>query len=84
MYIPTQYLQVGTNKPKPVKRSAVALEKSDSNPNSANQALHVQAPQYDKREGEERRKRNLKPLLDTRTGKDRRFNKDRPSIDIKA
>jgi len=84
VYIPTQYLPINTNKPKPAKRGAVTLEKADSNPDSAKQVLNSHVILYEKREGEDRRKRQIKPLLDTRSGRDRRFDKQRPSINIKA
>lgn len=84
MYIPTQYLPVNTNKPKPVKRGAVKFDKAESDPDSAKQVLNSHVILYEKREGEDRRKRQITPLLDTRSGRDRRYNKNRPSIDIKA
>jgi len=84
MYIPTQFLPIHTNRPKPVKRGEVTLEKTESNPDSANQALNSHVILYEKREGEDRRKRRIKPLLDTRTGRDRRYDTENPAIDIKA
>ncbi|MFT6269232.1 MAG: hypothetical protein ACJAVV_002056 [Alphaproteobacteria bacterium] len=84
MLIPTQFLPINTNRPKPVKRGEVTLEKSESNPDNAKQALNSHVLLYDKREGEERRKRKIKPLLDTRMGRDRRYDKENPAIDTKA
>lgn len=83
MYIPTQF-PIHTRKPKPVKRGEVTLEKSENRPNSAKQACHSPVIMYEQREGGNRRKRNVKPLLDTRVGRDRRFNPNNPGIDIKA
>jgi len=84
MVIPTQFLPIHTNKPKPAARKAVALEKAESNPNSAKPAANAHVIMYEKREGEDRRKRRIKPLLDTRSGHDRRKDKARQRIDITA
>jgi hypothetical protein len=84
MVIPTQFLPINTNKPKPVKRGTIQLDKSESHSDSAHQATHSRVVMYDKREGEDRRKRKIKPLLDTRSGRDRRYDEKNPSIDIKA
>jgi hypothetical protein len=84
MVIPTQFLPINTNRPKPVKRGEVTLEKSDSNSDGTKQVVRAVVSQYDKREGEDRRKRKVKPLLDTRTGRDRRLENNKNSVDIKA
>ncbi len=84
MYIPTQFLPIKTNKPKLTKRGEVTLEKLASDPDSAKQTLNSHVLLYEKREGEDRRKRKMKPLLDTRSGRDRRYDQKNPSIDIKA
>lgn len=84
MYIPTNFIPINTNRPKPAKRGAVTLEKSESDPNTTKQALNAHVLMYDKRESEDRRKRQIKPLLDTRSGRDRRYDKENPPIDIKA
>lgn len=84
MYIPTQFLPIHTNRPKPAKREAVTLDKAQSNPDSATQMLNAHVLLYEKREGEDRRKRKIKPLLDTRMGRDRRNDKQNPSIDTTA
>lgn len=84
MLIPTQYLSVNTNKIKPTKRAAVVLEQADSNPDTTKQTINTHVVSHDKREGAERRKKQVKTLLDTRTGRDRRYNKQKPAIDIKA
>lgn len=84
MYIPAQFLPINTTRAKPAKRNAISLEKSESNPDTAKHALNSQVLMYDKREGEDRRKRKVKPLLDTRVGRDRRYDVDRPSVNIKA
>lgn len=84
MYIPTQFIPINTGKPKPVKRDVVTLEKSESNPDSSEQALNSHVVMYEKREGTDRRKRKIKPLLDTRSGRNRRYDEENPAIDIKA
>jgi hypothetical protein len=84
MFIPSYFLPINTNRPKPAKRGEITLEKSESNPDCPKHAVNAQVFLYDKREKEDRRKRNIKPLLDTRMGRDRRYNKQNPSVDIKA
>jgi hypothetical protein len=84
MYIPTQYLPIRTAKPKLVKRGAVTLEKAESNPDTSRQLLNGHVIEYEKREGQDRRKRQTKVLLDTRSGRDRRYDNERPSINTKA
>jgi hypothetical protein len=84
VYIPTKFLPINPNRPRSVKRAEVTLEKAESNPDSAKQASNSHVLLYEKREGEERRKRNTKPLLDTRLGRDRRYDKKNPAIDTKA
>ncbi|MFW8591361.1 hypothetical protein ACOI22_11205 [Glaciecola sp. 2405UD65-10] len=84
MYIPTHFLPIKTNKPKPTKRSEVQFDKAESNPDTSKQMLQAGVPMYDNRQGEDRRKRSVKPLLDTRSGRDRRYDQDNPPIDIKA
>lgn len=84
MHIPTHFIPITTNRPKAVKRGNVTLEKAESDPDSAKQASNAHVILYDKRESEDRRKRKIKPLLDTRSGRDRRYDKKNPSIDIKA
>lgn len=84
MLIPTQFLPIRTAKPKLEKRSTVSLEKAESNPDSAKQSANSHVVMYEKREGQDRRKRNIKPFLDTRSRRDRRYDKENPGIDIKA
>ncbi|MFT6737575.1 MAG: hypothetical protein ACJA0G_001715 [Kangiellaceae bacterium] len=84
MYIPTQFLPINVNRPKPTKRGEVTFEKSESNPDSAKPSLNSHVILFEKREGQDRRKRKTKPLLDTRLGRDRRYDKENPSIDTKA
>lgn len=84
MVIPTQFLPIRTNRIKPTKRGDVTLEKSESDPDSAKPAVNAHVLLYEQREGKDRRKRKIKPLLDTRLGRDRRYNKANPNIDIKA
>lgn len=84
MIIPTQFLPIRTNRPKPTKRGEVTLEKSETNPDSTKQTLNAHVLLYEQREGKDRRQRKIKPLLDTRLGRDRRYDKENPNIDIKA
>lgn len=84
MHIPTYFIPITTKAPKPAKRGEVTLEKGDSNPDVAKQAANSHVLMYDKRENKERRKRQVKTLLDTRSGRDRRYDKKNPSIDTKA
>ncbi|MFC4700219.1 hypothetical protein ACFO4O_08635 [Glaciecola siphonariae] len=84
MYIPTQYLPINTGRKKPAKREAISFDKTDSNPDTATSALHSQVLLYDQREGKDRRKRNIKPLLDTRTGRGRRRDERSKAISITA
>lgn len=84
MYIPSHFLPIKTNRPKPTKRGEMQLDKAESNPDTSKQKLNVGVPMYDNRKGEDRRKRKIKPLLDTRSGRDRRYDEDNPPLDIKA
>jgi hypothetical protein len=84
MYLPAQFLPINTRKPKPVQREAVSFDKAESNPNSAQQPASSGVLLYDKREGEDRRKRKTKVLLDTRSGRDRRYEKNIDRIDVTA
>ncbi|MGB3725450.1 MAG: hypothetical protein WA981_06765 [Glaciecola sp.] len=84
MYIPNQFLPIRTAKPKATKRGSVTLERAESDPNGAQEAQRSHAVVYEKREGEDRRKRKMKPLIDTRSGRDRRYDNNRAAIDIKA
>lgn len=84
MIIPTQYIPIKANKPEALKRNNITLDKSESNRNTSSQDFNAHVIVYEKREGKERRKRNIKPMLDTRVGRDRRHDKDNPGIDIKA
>ncbi len=83
MYIPTKF-PIIANRPKPARRSAGLLEKSESDPDSAKQLSNSHVLIYDKREREDRRKNKIKPLIDTRSGRDRRYDKESRSIDIEA
>ncbi|MDT0594989.1 hypothetical protein [Glaciecola petra] len=84
MYIPAHISTANTQKTKPAKRAAVTLDKAKANQDTTKQeVIHVvDAPE--KRDGEDRRQRNEKILLDTRSGRDRRHSKNRMSIDTKA
>jgi hypothetical protein len=84
MIIPTQYIPIKANKPEPLKRNSITLDKSESRKNTSTQDYNAHVIVYEKREGKERRKSNIKPLLDTRVGRDRRHDKDNPGIDITA
>jgi hypothetical protein len=84
MYIPTQFLPIRAKKPQLVKRGEVTLEKIETDPDSTKQMSNAHVLMYDKRENPERRKRKIKPLLDTRSGRDRRYDKENPPIDIQA
>lgn len=84
MHIPSYYVPIRANKTKAKSKSAVTLDKSDTNTDATEQPKILPMSGEDKRAGEDRRKRNIKPLLDTRSGRDRRYSKFRPSIDIKA
>lgn len=84
MHIPSYFIPIRANKTKSKKRAAVEFEKAEANTGTANQAVIIPVIDDDKREGEDRRKRHMKPLLDTRSGKDRRYDKRKMSIDIKA
>jgi hypothetical protein len=84
MYIPSQYIPVNTNKAKPVARKAVTFDKAESEADSAKQAVFGQVMRYDQREGQDRRQRDIKPLLDTRTGQDRRLEARKKRIDVSA
>jgi len=84
MVIPTQFLTIHTNRPKPVNKANIQLDKAETSADSAKQMLNAHVVMYDKREGQDRRKRNIKPLLDTRSGRDRRYDKNNLSIDTKA
>jgi hypothetical protein len=84
MYIPTQFLPITIDKPKLTKRDKVRLERSESDPDSSKKAANSHVSLYEKREGKERRKRNVKPMFDTRAGKDRRNLEEKSSIDIRA
>ena len=84
MIIPTQYIPIKANRPKALKRNDITLDKSESNRNTNSQDFNAHVVVFEKREGKDRRKRNIKPLLDTRMGRDRRKGNDNPGIDIKA
>lgn len=84
MIIPTQYIPIKANKHEPLKRNSITLDKSESRQNASTQGYDAHVIVYEQREGKERRKRNMKPLLDTRIGRDRRHDKDNPGIDITA
>jgi hypothetical protein len=84
MIIPSQFFTIHTNRQKPVKRGEVTLEKFEGSSDSTKQTLNAGVPMYEKREGQDRRKRNIKPLLDTRTGRDRRYDRNKLSINTKA
>ena len=84
MVIPTQFLPIHTNKTKPAKRRAVTFEKTDSESDSTKHTVFGQVMRYEQREGKDRRKRNIKPLLDTRSGQDRRYESRRKRIDVSA
>jgi hypothetical protein len=84
MYIPAHIPAAKVQKAKVNKKAAVNLDKAQANQDTTKQeVIHVvDAPE--KRDGEDRRKRNEKILLDTRSGRDRRHSKNRMSIDVKA
>ncbi len=84
MNIPSHFLPINNIRVKPAKKASVSFEKSDSNTDATQQEIITPQEARDKRKGEDRRKRNIKPLLDTRSGRDRRYDKNRQSIDIKA
>lgn len=84
MYIPAHIPAVKVQKPKATKRAAVTLEKAKANQDTTKQEMIHVIDEPEKRDGEDRRKRNVKILLDTRSGRDRRKHKNRKSIDIKA
>lgn len=84
MNIPSHFLPINIARVKAKKREAVSFEKADVSADAATQEQIQKVFVQEKRQGEDRRKRNTKPLLDTRTGRDRRYDIDRPSVDIKA
>jgi hypothetical protein len=84
MFIPSQFLPNKINRNKPAKLNAVRFEKAESNPDSAKPVLNAHVIVFEKREGEDRRKRKMKTILDTRSGQDRRHDKARSGISIKA
>ena len=84
MKIPAYFVPLNNTRPKSVQKESVTLDESDTNTDSAKQEGVLVAKVSEKRKGEDRRKRNIKPLIDTRSGRDRRYDPDRPSIDTKA
>lgn len=84
MIIPSYFLPNRTTKVRATTKPAVSLDKADTGNDSAKQEGVQVVKAQEKRQGEDRRKRHIKPLLDTRTGRDRRYSATRPSIDIKA
>lgn len=84
MKIPAYFVPLNNTRPKPVQKASVSFDKSHTNNDSAKQEGVLVAKVNEKRKGEDRRKRNIKPLIDTRSGRDRRYDRARPSVDIKA
>ncbi len=84
MTIPSHFLPINNLRLKPSKRSSVKFEKSESNADAGKKPLIVPVEGQEKRKGEDRRKRNIKPLIDTRSGRDRRYENNANSVDIKA
>lgn len=81
MKIITNFIPINAVTP---KRKAVAFDKSETNADATKQEGITPVNTQEKRRGEDRRKRNLKPLIDTRSGRDRRYEKNKNSIDTKA
>jgi hypothetical protein len=84
MYIPAQFLPNKVARSKPARLNAVRFERAESNPDSAKQMLDAHVIVFEKREGEDRRKRKMKTILDTRSGRDRRHDKAKAGISVKA
>ncbi len=84
MHIRSQFPPVNTTKPTLVKRSEVAVAGSETNADAEKHEFYVQSKADKKRRGKDRRKRNVKPLLDSRSGKDRRYDAEKPSINIEV
>lgn len=83
MRIPSHILRVNPIV-KPKKKETVSFDKSDTNADVTKQHVEEEVNGQEKRKGGDRRKRNIKPLLDTRSGRDRRNDPDNPSIDTEA
>ncbi len=84
MNIFTQYLPLNPAGVKGVRRAAVSQERAKANTDASKQTIDAQQKVFKKRSGDDRRKRNVKVLLDTRTGRDRRYDIENPSIDVRA
>ncbi|MGQ8366976.1 hypothetical protein [Glaciecola sp. 1036] len=84
MKIPSYFIPIRTTPVKNEKNTAVNMDKTDTNTDATKQTMIVPVKRQEKRKGEDRRKRNIKPLLDTRSGRDRREDKARPKVDTKA
>ena len=74
---------VNTTKLKTTKRSEIAVAGSETNKDAPHTDAVYQHKQH-KRRGGDRRKRNIKPLVDLRSSPDRRKGAAKPSISIKV
>jgi hypothetical protein len=81
MNIGSLFPPVNTTKLSQVKRSEVAVAGSEIN-KDASRTLMEQEKR--KRRGQERRKQDSKPLLDSRSGRDRRYDEEKRSINLKV
>lgn len=84
MNIPSYFIPITPSRVKAPKKSALNVDKSETNENASENDALPHAAVQEKRRGADRRKRNVKPLLDTRSGRDRRYDTEKPSIDIEA
>ncbi|MGH1485916.1 MAG: hypothetical protein ACRBCI_06810 [Cellvibrionaceae bacterium] len=71
---------VNTPKVKKMTSKSAAVAGTEINKD----AQRVFVDQQKKRRGKDRRKKNMKPLIDLRSGRDRRDDPNIPSIDIEV
>lgn len=86
MNIPSYFIPIKAKRPKATKRKTIPMDKAESNSDAKQQETVNYTSEYEERRSSsgDRRKRNIKPLIDTRSGVDRRYDKKRQKIDTKA
>lgn len=83
MNISSLFPPVNTAKLKQTKRSEVAVAGSEINPEAKKDAPKAIYPRDQrKKRGQDRRQRNIKPLIDMRSGRDRRKDSENKSINV--